>query len=88
MPIGWNQAVKLPIGTVIFRPKVDRVIGNDEWEMMVEKPTITTENYTKDIAVEIPNKKASIINLAMESSNPKMGRKIINKVIDTYISDN
>ena len=88
MPIGWNQAVKLPIGTFIFRPKVNRVIGNDEWEMMVEKPTITTENYIKDIAVEIPNKKASIINLAMESSNPKMGRKIINKVIDTYISDN
>lgn len=84
----WNTAVKLPIGTFIFRPKPGKVIDNDEWELHINKPTSTTEGYSKIITAEIPNKKASIIGLSMESSNPELGRRIINKVIDTYISDN
>jgi capsular exopolysaccharide synthesis family protein len=88
MPIGWNQAVKLPVGTVIFRPKLGKSIKNEEWDLSIKKPTSITESYTKSITADVPNKKANIINLSMESSNPEMGRKIINKVIDTYISDN
>lgn len=88
IPIKWNNAIKLPIGTVIFRPKVGKIIGNDEWELHIEKPTSTSESYSKIINAEIPNKKTSIISLSMESSNPELGRRILNKLIDTYITDN
>lgn len=88
IPIKWNEIVKLPIGDVIFRPKAFSQIKNEEWNLVIQKPTIITESYIKAITAEIPKKQTSIISLEMDTQNPELGKKVIDKLINTYITEN
>lgn len=88
IPFQWNHVVKVPFGEVVFRPRVVSKIKNEEWVLNVVKPSVTTESYIKAISAELPKKQTSIINLAMDTKSPELGKQVIDKLINTYITEN
>ena len=84
----WNTPVSLPAGTVVFSPKKGEKISSGTWEVTFSLPENTTDSYLGRINFSLPNKQTSVIALQMEAKNTESGKRVINKIIDTYIADN
>ncbi|WP_297983167.1 tyrosine-protein kinase [uncultured Chryseobacterium sp.] len=83
----WNKPFTLPVGTLVFQKPVGLKAENAEWILTVRKPSQTVEYYIQNIQPVIPNKNTSIITLEMKSPNPQRDKKVMNKLIDTYIAE-
>lgn len=83
----WNMPIKTSVGYLKFALRPNRKSENGEWLLTIEKPSLTTENYIQNIVPSVPNKNTSIITLEMKTSNPARDRKVMNKLIETYVQD-
>ncbi len=85
----WGDTLALPAGKAAF-------IGGPKsasaetlvYSFTVANTDQVTANYMKSLVAEIPNKQVSTINLTLESSIPRKGEDILNKLIEVYMQAN
>ncbi len=82
-----NTQISFPFGILVLEKNPIEKVEDAEWDLGILKPSRSLENYSKAIKPSIPNKNTSIINIEMQTPNPEQGKKVINKLIDTYIKE-
>jgi tyrosine-protein kinase Etk/Wzc len=85
----WGDTLTLPAGKAVFLggPKTAST-ENPVYSFTVANTDQVTANYMKSLVAEIPNKQVSTINLTLESSIPRKGEDILNKLIEVYMQAN
>mgnify|MGYP003575040698 CR=1 FL=1 len=85
----WGDTILLPFGKAIFKPTYASGTEMDElYTIVVNNPENTVARFMNALSVGVSNKQVSAIDLALQTSVPKKGEDILNKLIDVYLQFN
>ncbi|CAL1519264.1 polysaccharide biosynthesis tyrosine autokinase [Chitinophaga sp. MM2321] len=81
----WGDTLRLPEGIMVVKRNPLLKIEPQEYQVNVLSIDNAVADFQQQLNVSIPNKQVSTIDLALSSTSPQKGEKVLNELIDAYM---
>ncbi len=85
--VKFGQPIRLAQYDIILK-KTAVPVSRDGYIIEIKSTEVTVETLTKDYAVEMPDKLATLINLTFKYKNPAKGEAILHELMSEYLKAN
>lgn len=87
----YNKTISLPYANIMIlkNPAYDPSVKEEIGELQINyKPTVKTVNeYQKKVRIDLVDKDATVVELALDYAHTGKGKQIINKLVESYNAD-